>query len=36
VEHLEGTGTPVSDEVFENMKKKRLKLKDELYSMLQA
>ncbi len=36
VERLEGIGTPVSDVTLENMKKKRLKLKDELYAMLQA
>jgi uncharacterized protein YdcH (DUF465 family) len=36
VEHLEGTGLPVSDENFEQQKKKRLQLKDQLYSMLIA
>lgn len=34
VEHLENSGVPVSDENFENQKKKRLQLKDQLYSML--
>jgi uncharacterized protein YdcH (DUF465 family) len=36
VERLEGVGTPVSDTTLEVMKKNRLKLKDELYTMLQA
>lgn len=36
VERLEGVGTPVADTTFETLKKKRLKLKDELYGMLQA
>jgi len=36
VERLEGEGTPVTDETFEALKKQRLKLKDELYAMLQA
>jgi hypothetical protein len=34
VEHLEGVGLPVADENFELQKKKRLQLKDQLYSML--
>ncbi len=33
---LEGKNTPVTDEAFEVLKKQRLKLKDELYAMLQA
>ena len=36
VEKLEGQGVPVGDQVFDALKKKRLKLKDELYAMLQA
>lgn len=36
VEKLEGNGIPVSDEAFEAAKKLRLKLKDELYAMLQS
>ncbi len=36
VERLEGIGTPVSDATLDDMKKNRLKLKDELYAMLQA
>ena len=36
VERLEGEGIPLDDVTFEVKKKKRLKLKDELYSMLQA
>lgn len=36
VERLEGVGTPVSDAALETMKKNRLKLKDELYIMIQA
>ena len=36
VERLEGVGTPVSDTALEAMKKNRLKLKDDLYAMLQA
>ncbi len=36
VEKLEGAGIPVDDVTFEELKKKRLKLKDELYSMLRA
>lgn len=34
VERLEGQGVPVGDTSFEDLKKKRLKLKDELYGML--
>lgn len=34
VERLEGLGVPVDDISIEDMKKKRLKLKDELYAML--
>jgi len=34
IEHLEKTGVPVSDIDFENQKKKRAQLKDQLYSML--
>jgi uncharacterized protein len=33
---IEGEGIPVADVSFENMKKARLKLKDELYQMLKA
>lgn len=36
VEKLEGTGIPVGDTAFEELKKKRLKLKDELYTILRA
>jgi hypothetical protein len=36
VERLEGDGIPVDDATFEEKKKKRLRLKDELYAMLQA
>lgn len=36
VEKLQGQGIPVTDVAFEELKKKRLKLKDELYSILQA
>lgn len=36
VERLEGTGVPVDDSGFEDLKKKRLKLKDALYSMLRS
>ena len=36
VEKLEGQGVPVGDQEFDALKKKRLKLKDELYAMLQA
>ena len=34
VERLESIGVPVSDEGFEEQKKKRVQLKDQLYSML--
>lgn len=34
VEKLEGKGIPVGDSAFEELKKKRLKLKDELYTLL--
>ncbi|HEY6897859.1 MAG TPA: DUF465 domain-containing protein [Rhodocyclaceae bacterium] len=36
VEALEGRGIPLGDHEFETLKKKRLKLKDELYNMLQT
>ena len=36
VEKLQGQGIPLTDVQFEELKKKRLHLKDELYSMLQA
>jgi len=36
VERLEGEGIPIGDVSFEEKKKKRLRLKDELYAMLQA
>lgn len=36
VETIEGKGSPVDDATLEEMKKKRLKLKDELYAMLRA
>lgn len=36
VEALEDMGSPVSDAALEDMKKARLKLKDELYAMLVA
>lgn len=36
VEKLEGKGVPVDDATFEDLKKKRLKLKDELYAMLRT
>jgi uncharacterized protein YdcH (DUF465 family) len=36
VESIEGRDSPVADVALEDMKKKRLKLKDELYVMLQA
>ena len=31
---LEGEGVPVTDETFEDLKKQRLHLKDELYKLL--
>ncbi|MGB7816394.1 MAG: DUF465 domain-containing protein [Methylotenera sp.] len=34
VEHLENTGVPVSDVIFEGQKKKRALLKDQLYAMI--
>lgn len=36
VEALEDNGSPVADVELEDMKKLRLKLKDELYAMLKA
>ncbi|MGK0673838.1 MAG: YdcH family protein [Halothiobacillaceae bacterium] len=36
IEVLENRGVPVADESIEDMKKQRLKLKDELYAMLRA
>ena len=36
IEALEDKDSPVSDMELEGMKKQRLKLKDELYAMLQA
>lgn len=36
VEKLAGQDVPVTDETFEELKKKRLKLKDELYAMIVA
>lgn len=36
VERLESEGVPVSDETFEEQKKKRAILKDQLYSMIVA
>lgn len=36
VEKLENADLPVTDTAFEDLKKKRLKLKDELYQMLVA
>lgn len=36
IESLEDNGSPVADTAIEEMKKQRLKLKDELYSMLKA
>jgi uncharacterized protein YdcH (DUF465 family) len=36
VEDLEGKDIPVDDFAFEALKKKRVRLKDELYSMLVA
>ncbi len=36
VEHLENNDMPVSDISFENAKKKRALLKDQLYAMLSA
>lgn len=36
VENLEQNDIPVDDYSFEDLKKKRVKLKDELYAMLRA
>lgn len=36
VRRLEGEGSPKADETMEELKKKRLALKDELYQMLTA
>lgn len=36
VEKIEGKDIPLSDVMFEELKKKRLKLKDDLYQMLVA
>ena len=36
VMRLEAEGMPVGDEAFENIKKRRLHLKDELYNMLKS
>lgn len=36
VRRLEGEGSPKADETMEELKKKRLALKDELYGMLRA
>lgn len=36
VRRLEGEGSPKADETMEELKKKRLALKDELYRMLTA
>ena len=36
VERLEGAGVPVSDETLSELKKNRIKLKDDLYTMLQS
>lgn len=36
IEVLENNGMPVADESLEEMKKRRLMLKDELYAMLTA
>lgn len=36
IEELETRDSPVADLALEEMKKKRLKLKDELYAILQA
>ena len=35
IEAVESEGSPVADATMEDMKKNRLKLKDELYQMLQ-
>ncbi len=36
IAQLEQDGIPVSDERFEDMKKRRLKIKDDIYQMLLA
>ena len=36
VMRIEGEGIPIADEAFEQLKKQRLSLKDELYGMLKA
>jgi hypothetical protein len=36
IEALEDNGAPVADTALEEMKRRRLKLKDDLYGMLQA
>lgn len=36
VRRLEGEGSPKADETMEELKRKRLTLKDELYGMLRA
>lgn len=36
VRRLEGEGSPKADETMEELKRKRLALKDELYGMLRA
>lgn len=36
VRRLEGVGSPKADETMEELKRKRLSLKDELYQMLTA
>ncbi len=36
VMRLEGEGVPVADVAFENLKKQRLTLKDQLYTMLKT
>ncbi len=36
VRKLEELGTPVADETIEDLKKERLKMKDQLYAMLNA
>lgn len=36
VERLDNEGVPVADETFEEQKKKRIQLKDQLYTMIEA
>jgi uncharacterized protein YdcH (DUF465 family) len=36
IERLEGEGIPVTDESFEALKRQRVSLKDQLYTMLTA